>query len=102
MLTKIKPRIKVQRHCAFAAENGHLGVVRLLVEVGANKNQATNQGARPVRTAAQNGHLNFVPHLIEVGADKDQATNQGARPCFIGSSSRPFCFCWLTLRALTT
>ena len=59
-------------------QNGHLDVIRHLVEVGADKDQAQNQGATPLFFAAQNGHLDVVRHLLEVGADKDQAQNQGA------------------------
>ena len=61
----------------IAAQNGHLDVVRHLVEVGADKDQALNSGATPLYIAAQNGHLDVVRHLVEVGADKDQANNQG-------------------------
>jgi ankyrin repeat protein len=50
----------------IAAQNGHLDVVRHLVEVGADKDQAQNQGATPLFIAAQNGHLDVVRHLVEV------------------------------------
>ena len=64
----------------LAAENGHLDVVRHLVEVGANKDQADNQGAAQLYIAAENGNLDGVHHLREVGADKNLAENQGPRP----------------------
>ena len=51
--------------------NGHLDVVRHLVEVGADKDLALNNGATPLFIAAENGHLDVVRHLVEVGADKD-------------------------------
>ena len=95
-LTKIKPTIRVAtplyiagqnghldvvRHlvevgAGIAAQNGHLDVVRHLVEAGADKDKADNQGTTPLYVAAQNGHLDVVHHLVEVGADKDQAKNQ--------------------------
>ena len=69
----------MQHHCSLqlrtAAENGHLDVVRHLVEVGADKDKAMDTGATPLFIAAENGHLDVVLHLVEVGADKDQAQN---------------------------
>ena len=59
-----------------AAENGHLDVVRHLVEGGADKDQAKISGATPLHIAAENGHLDVVRYLAEVGADKDQAQTQ--------------------------
>ena len=77
VLTKIKPPDSSGATPLYiAAENGHLDVVRHLVEVGADKDQANIQGATPLYIAAQKGHLDVVRHLVEVGADKDQATNQ--------------------------
>lgn len=40
-----------------AASKGHLEVVRLLVDQGANIDAATNAGWTPVSAAALNGHL---------------------------------------------
>ena len=57
----------------IAAQNGHLDVVRHLVEVGADKDKARDDGATPLYIAAENGHLDVVRHLVEVGADKDKA-----------------------------
>ena len=54
----------MQHHCTLqlrtAAENGHLDVVRHLVEVGADKDQAQNQGATPLCIAAEKSHLDVV------------------------------------------
>ena len=62
----------------FAAQLGHLEIVRLLVEVGADKDQADNQGATPMHIAAEEGHLDIVRFFLESGADSDRSTNQGA------------------------
>ena len=59
----------------IAAGEGHLEVVRHLVEVGALKDQARNDGATPLFVAARAGHLDVVRHLAEVGAQIDEATN---------------------------
>ena len=69
--------------------NGHLDVVRHLVEVGADKDQAQNQGATPLFIAAENGHLDVVRHLVDVGADKDKARDDGATPLFIAAGVAP-------------
>jgi ankyrin repeat protein len=60
-------------------------MVRFLVEHGANKDQATNDGATPLLVAAGRGHLDIVRFLVEHGANKDQATNDGATPLFFCS-----------------
>ena len=65
----------------IAAQNGHLDVVRHLVEVGADKDQAQNSGATPLYIAAENGHLDVVRLLVEVGADKDQAEKMAQLHC---------------------
>ena len=56
----------------MAAQEGHLEVVRCLVESGAKKDQAsTDDGATPLSMAACNGHLEVVRFLVESGANKD-------------------------------
>ena len=68
----------------MAAQNGHLEVVRFLVESGANKDQGTtDDGVTPLYIAAQNGHLEVVRFLVESGANKDQGN--GATPLFIAA-----------------
>ena len=50
----------------WASENGHLEVVRYLVEQGANIH-ANNDYA--IRWASENGHLEVVRYLVEKGAN---------------------------------
>ena len=45
----------------IAAEGGHLGVVRYLVEQGADKDKDMNDGTSPLYIAAQKGHLAKEP-----------------------------------------
>ena len=85
----------------LAANKGHLDVVRYLVEVGADKDHAQNQGATPSYIAAENGQLDVVHHLVEVGADKDQAENQGARTVSWWKL-KPKKFCGITVSAIWT
>ena len=63
-----------QHHCLWQQRGGHLDVVRHLVEVGAQIDQATNLGATPLFIAAHRGHLEVVRHLAEVGARQNEAT----------------------------
>ena len=67
----------------MACHKGHLKVVRLLIESGADKDKATNDGVTPLSVACQDGHLEVARLLIESGADKDQATNNGATPLLL-------------------
>ena len=62
----------------LGAERGHLEVVRLLLEAGADKDAATQPGATALMFVAKNGHLEVVRLLLEAGADKDAATEPGA------------------------
>ena len=53
----------------FAAERGHVEIVRLLVERGANVNVAESfYGFRPVDFALRGGHLDIAVFLLEHGA----------------------------------
>ena len=76
----------------MASQHGHLEVVRLLLESGADKDLANNDGrtARIIASqnghhdgstalmmASQNGHLEVVRLLIKFGADMNLATNDG-------------------------
>ena len=62
-----------------AAREGHLEIVRLLLEAGADKDAATTtDGATALLLAAFQGHLEVVRLLLEAGADKDSATTDGA------------------------
>ena len=77
--TKIKHGTMAQRHCPSQhMQQGHLDVVRHLVEVGAHKDQATNYGETPLCVSAEKGHLDVVRHLVEVGAHQNEATRDTA------------------------
>jgi len=64
----------------WAAENGHLEIVKYLLEQGANLHAADN-GA--LRWTARNGHLEVVKHLLEQGADFDILSEQKLVKLFI-------------------
>lgn len=53
----------------FAATNGYLGIVEILLENGAIIDKENIHGYTPLYRAAQNGHLDVVKLLVEKGAD---------------------------------
>ena len=68
-----------------AAEQGHLEVVRLLLEAGADKNAAKQYGTTALMLAAHNGHLEVVRVLLEAGADKNAARQDEATALMIAA-----------------
>ena len=53
----------------IASLKGHVDVVRMLVEHGADINKAKNTGATPLFMASSKGHVDVVRVLVEQGAD---------------------------------
>lgn len=68
----------------LAAEKGHEGAVRLLMEHGATADQAAGfldrAGNTPLHSAAKNGHEAVVRVLLEMGVDCTITTKSGATP----------------------
>ncbi|CEG35556.1 Integral membrane ankyrin-repeat protein Kidins220 (protein kinase D substrate) [Plasmopara halstedii] len=60
-----------------AAHFGHLPVVIVLLETGANQNYANKKGTTPLMRAAQEGRDAVVKFLIQKGADTCAANNEG-------------------------
>ena len=58
-----------------AAQKGHLEMVQYLVEMGVDKDKATDDGWTALHCAAQKGHLAVVQYLVEMGAVKEKATD---------------------------
>ena len=54
----------------MAAARGHLGIVRLLLEAGADSEHAANDGQRPLQIAAEEGQLDIVRLLVDFGAQR--------------------------------
>jgi|AntAceMinimDraft_11_1070367.scaffolds.fasta_scaffold154503_1 ankyrin repeat protein len=61
----------------FAAANGHLGVVTMLVERGADVTRTNSEGGTPVHVAAQRGHTDIVKYLSAHGGDLNQPNSTG-------------------------
>ena len=62
------------------------GVVRLLIDRGADKNLASNDGGTPLLVASQNGHADVVRLPSEKGAT-DAARNCGPTALYIACQS---------------
>ena len=60
----------------WAADRGHLNVVRYLLGSGADINERAESGYTPLHQAAKAGQLNVVCYLLENGADIDARANQ--------------------------
>ena len=58
-----------------AAGIGHIGIVKLLVEYGANANHMTSENSTPLRSACFGGNLEIVKYLVEHKADVSAVTS---------------------------
>ena len=72
-----------------ASLRGHLEVVRLLLEAGADQNSTAAGETAALFIAAQGGHIGIVQLLVEAGAGRDAATAGGATALSCCSSERP-------------
>ena len=61
----------------MAADGGHVEVMRLLLEAGADKDLANNQGTTALMMAEVKGQVEVLRLLLEAGADKSLADNRG-------------------------
>lgn len=75
----IKDRDHQMSALHYACENGDADVVRFLLEKGADANQETKLGARPLHIAAKRGDIEMAKTLIEAGADQDKALDKMER-----------------------
>ena len=64
----------------WAADNGHLEVVRVLVKNGADINAGTLSDIRPLHNAVVGRHADVVQFLIAKGADVNMLNGQGESP----------------------
>jgi ankyrin repeat protein len=73
---------------AFAAREGCLECVQVLLSSGANVNQATNYGWTPLLTATQNRHYKLAAYLLDHGADPNLANKGGWTPLYLATDNR--------------
>ena len=70
-----------------AAALGYLEVVQVLLEAGADKNAATQDGETALMAAARDGHLEVVQVLLDAGADKNAAKQNGATALMLAAQN---------------
>ena len=63
-----------------ASREGHLHVVRYLLEQGADRDMANNRGETSLHLAARNGHLETAKLLMVYGANLNARSNGGELP----------------------
>jgi uncharacterized protein len=72
----------------FAAREGQLDCVKLLVEAGADVNQTTRYGWTPLLVATQNNHYLVGKYLLEHGADPNIPNKGGWNPLYLATDNR--------------
>ena len=70
----------------MSSQEGHEGVVKLLLAKDADVDQANNNGATPL-SSSQSGHKAVVKLLLAHGADANHANNDGATPLSASSQN---------------
>lgn len=77
---------------------GHVEVVNLLLEAGADINVADyTDGIDSLMLASQNGHNEIVKLLLEAGANVNQRNYRGGSPLHMATAGgvlRPSSCCW--------
>jgi ankyrin repeat protein len=69
----------------FTCLEGHLGVVKLLIEKGAGIMTANNDGWMPLHYASENGHVETVRLLLNGGSDVEAMNKDGQTPLYMAS-----------------
>jgi ankyrin repeat protein len=72
----------------FAARQGSIDSVRVMLDAGADPNQVTNYGWSPLLTATQNRFYKLGSLLLDRGADPNIANNGGWTPLYIATDNR--------------
>jgi len=69
----------------FAAKDGHLEVLRMLVAAGAETNRPASDGITPLFFAISQGHVETVRFLLDASADVNQCPDDNATALFLAS-----------------
>ena len=75
----IKDRDNQMTALHYACEYGDVDVVRFLLKKGADANQESKLGGRPLHIVAKRGDIDMAKALIEFGADHDKALDKMER-----------------------
>lgn len=70
----------------FAAQKGHLEVVRTLLSSGASAKASTRKGLTPLHYAVQGSHSELVKYLVRKGASLSIKTKSGKTPIDLASN----------------
>ncbi|MFI4919864.1 MAG: ankyrin repeat domain-containing protein [Legionellales bacterium] len=70
----------------FAAYQGDVAIMKLLLSAGADPDLADNDGFTPLFRAAENNHFSAVRILLEAGAAPSKAPNNGITPLLIAAA----------------
>ncbi|MFA5119028.1 MAG: ankyrin repeat domain-containing protein [Candidatus Omnitrophota bacterium] len=70
-----------------ASESGHLEIVKLLVDAGADMNISANSGMTPLHLAAKYGYPEVVKFFIGAGAAVNVRSNSGTTPLHLAAQS---------------
>ena len=71
----------------MASENGHLDVVRVLLDKGAEINNKTGGGTTALMIPSQNGYRDIVRALLEKGAEVNTEENDGPTVLFLAAEN---------------
>lgn len=82
-----KPNKKGITPLHIAASEGHVDVLRILVEAKVDINVANNDGTRAVFMAAQYGYIDALKTLIEAKADLNIPRNDGITSVFMAAQN---------------
>ncbi|KXZ49940.1 hypothetical protein GPECTOR_18g1 [Gonium pectorale] len=66
---------------------GYVEAIAALLQAGANKDLAAEDGWTPLHIAAQNGHVEAIVALLHAGANKDMAKENGWTPLHIAAEN---------------
>jgi ankyrin repeat protein len=72
----------------FAARNGDIESVKVLVKAGADANEVTEYGWSPLLTATQNKYYKVGAYLLDHGANPNIANKGGWTPLYIATDNR--------------
>ncbi len=71
----------------LAVRNGHLNVVKVLIDALADVNRKTRRNYTSLHLAAQNGHLDVVEFLIDKNSDVSAKTQEGYTPLHLAAQN---------------
>ena len=72
----------------FAAREGALETVRVLLAAGADVNKASVDRSTPLLVAIQNGHYDVAQFLLDDGADPNDTNAKGWTPLYLAVANR--------------